>query len=340
MKRIFIHHPLFRLLGPIFSGIVVYLLIILINNNVEQLQEQFLGEELYICIGLSFIILELSRLLLALYTKLLKNISYNTGLLIQVIASLFMCILVVTLVIYFYYTNILGFSPNREELWMFNILFSTVTLTYILLHLSYEYLYKINTEKLKAELILKQIDEEDFIQFREGINSELLFDSFEALIVLIRKQENKFDDLIEHLATTYRYILTRKKQQLVVIEDEIVALDHLIGLFNYLPFRNIILQNKIESSFLFVPGCLLKIVESIMRSTISSNDSPLTISLSETDDYLNIEYHHNDTINRSFNSNDLEDIKQVYRIYALNNILLEENEQTRLLSIPKLQIKS
>lgn len=340
MKPIFIHHPLFRLLGPIFSGIVVYLLILLINNNVEQLQGEFLGEELYICIGLSFIILELSRLLLVLYTKLPKNFSFNTGLLIQIIASLFMCILVVTLAISFYYRNILGFSPNKEELWMFNILFSFVTLTYILLHLSYEYLYKINTKKLKAELILKQIDEDDFIQFREGINSELLFDSFEALIVLIRKQENKFDDLIEHLATTYRYILTRKKQQLVVIEDEIVALDHLIGLFNYLPFRNILVQNNIKSNFLFVPGCLLKIVESIVRSTIISNDIPLIIKLSETDECLNIIYHHNDTIDRPFSMKDLETTTHVYRIYTLNNISLEENEQTRIISIPKLHIKS
>ena len=340
MKPIFIHHPLFRLLGPIFSGIVVYLLILLINNNVEQLQEEFLGEELYICIGLSFIILELSRLLLVLYNKLPKNFSFNTGLLIQVVASLFLCILVVTLVISFYYRNILGFSPNTEELWMFNILFSLVTLTYILLHLSYEYLYKINTKKLKAELILKQIDEDDFIQFREGINSELLFDSFEALIVLIRKQENKFDDLIEHLATTYRYILTRKQQQLVVIEDEIVALDHLIGLFNYLPFRNICVQNSIKSNFLFVPGCLLKIIESIVRSTIISNDIPLIIKLSETDECLNIIYHHNDTIDRPFSMKDLETTKHVYRIYTLNNISLEENEQTRIISIPKLQIKS
>ena len=69
MKKLFVHHPLFRLLSPLFSGFIVYLLILLINNNVEQLQEQFLGEELYVCIGLSFIIQELARLLLVLFKK-------------------------------------------------------------------------------------------------------------------------------------------------------------------------------------------------------------------------------------------------------------------------------
>ena len=70
MKRLFVHNPLFRILSPVFSGAIVYLLILLINNNVEQLQEQFLGNELYLCIGLSFFIHEFSRLLLLLFNKL------------------------------------------------------------------------------------------------------------------------------------------------------------------------------------------------------------------------------------------------------------------------------
>ena len=243
---------------------------------------------------------------------------------IQVVSSLFMSVVVVTFAIHVYYKNILGFSPNSEELWMFNIIFSVVTLIYILLHLSHQYLYKINTKKLNTELILKQIDEDDFIQFKEGINSDLLFDSFEALIVLIRKQENKFDDLIEHLASTYRYILTRKKQQLVDIEEEISALDHLIKLLNYLPFRNVLCENRIKSSFLFVPGCLLKLIESVVRSSINSNDQLLKIILSENDEFIKIEYHHNDSIDRAFSLQDLKAIEQVYRIYTLNRIILEE----------------
>jgi len=43
MRKLFIHHPLFRLLSPLFSGILVYLLLLLINNNIGQLQEAFLS---------------------------------------------------------------------------------------------------------------------------------------------------------------------------------------------------------------------------------------------------------------------------------------------------------
>ena len=109
MKKLFIHKPLFRLLSPVFSGAVIYLLILLVNNNVSQLQEQFLGEELYVCIGLSYIVQEFSRILLILFKKApkLESILLNIGL--QIIVSLFLCIIIVSVSITVYYKQVLGF---------------------------------------------------------------------------------------------------------------------------------------------------------------------------------------------------------------------------------------
>ena len=70
MTKLFIHTPLFRFLSPIFSGVVSYLLILLINNNIEQLQEQFLGQELYVCITLSYIVHEFETILPPLQWKI------------------------------------------------------------------------------------------------------------------------------------------------------------------------------------------------------------------------------------------------------------------------------
>ena len=72
MKKLFIHKPLFRLLSPIFNGFVSYLLILLINNNIAQLQEEFLRQELFVCIALSYVIQEFSRLLLQLFESKIK----------------------------------------------------------------------------------------------------------------------------------------------------------------------------------------------------------------------------------------------------------------------------
>lgn len=339
MKRLFIHHPLFRLLSPLFSGIVVYLLILLINNNVSQLQEQFLGEELYVCIGLSFMIQEFSRVLLVVFNRLFKKTPLWTGLLVQVLTSLVLCIVLVTTTIRLYYKNVLGFSPNSEELWVFNSIFCTVTLIYILLHISHQYLYKINTRKLNQELLYKQMVEDDFIQFREGMNPELLFDSFEALIVLIRKQEeeDKIDNLIDDIAGTYRYILSGKERQLVAVEEELEALNQFVHLMNYLPYRTIVIQTSVHSGFLCVPGSILKLLEHIVRRTINSAEIPITLGFSETKEMLEIQYRHNDTINTALTLKAIEDIRRVYGIYSVHEVTLREDEYTRTISIPKLE---
>lgn len=340
MKRLFIHHPLFRLLSPLFSGSIVYLLILLINNNVAQLQEQFLGEELYVCIGLSFIIQEFSRLLLVLFNRVLRKMSLIAGLAIQVFTSLVLCIILVTAAIWLYYKQVLGFSPNSEELWLFNGIFCTVTLIYILLHISHHYLYKINTKKLNNELLRKQMVEDSFTRFRAGINPELLFDSFEALIALIRRQaeEDKVDDLIDAIAITYRYILSGKERQLVPVKEELQALHKFIHLINYLPYRNIVLQISVTSDFLCVPGSFLKFLEHIIRSTISSAEIPIQVLLSETEKTLEIRYEHNDAINRSFNLKTIEEIRHVYSIYSTHPVSIRENGNTRIIHVPKLEI--
>lgn len=340
MKRLFIHHPLFRLLSPLFSGTVVYLLILLIHNNVAQIQEQFLGEELYVCIGLSLITQEFSRGLLLVFKKVLKKPHLLTTLILQVITSLVLCIILVTSALYLYYKLVLGFSPISEELWLFNSIFCSVTFIYILLHLSHQYLHKVNTKQLDSELLQRQMVEDDFNQFRDGINPDLLFSSFEALIVLIRQQDtDTVDDLMDHLAMTYRYILSQKEQQLVPIEEELKALGELAHLFNYLPYRKVAIESSITDAFLCVPGSFLKLLELIARSTIPSSIPVLDISLTEGDEIVELSYHHNDKIDESLGIKDIEEIHRVYSVYSDRAISITENKNTRTIVIPKLKTK-
>ena len=234
----------------------------------------------------------------------------------------------------------MGFSPISEELWLFNSIFCSVTFIYILLHLSHQYLHKVNTKQLDSELLQRQMVEDDFNQFRDGINPDLLFSSFEALIVLIRKQDtDAVDDLMDHLAMTYRYILSQKEQQLVPIEAELEALGQLAHLFNYLPYRNVAIDSSIKSAFLCVPGSFLKLLELIARSTIPSTSPVLEISLTDEEETVKMRYHHNDKIDGSLGIKDIEEIHRVYSVYSDRAISITENKNTRTIVIPKLKTK-
>lgn len=336
MKKLFVHNPLFRLLSPVFGGVVVYLLILLVNNNVQQVQEQFLGQELYVCIGLSYVIQEFSRLLLLLFKKVPSFKNAFLQLLLQIVVSMLLCVILVTSCITIYYEKVIGFSPNSEELWMFNLIFSIVTLIYVLLFISHQYLYKINTEKLSQELLIKQNIQDDFNDFKAGINPNLLFESFETLLVLIKQNKEKADDFIDYLSTVYRYILSSKKQQLVSVNEEVAYTKELVALFNELPYRDIEINVKIKNDFLVVPRSLLFLVEQIVRSTIISSHIKLAIQLEEDDDFLVVSYIHNDKITEQFAVENLSEIKRVYGIYSDKAIRFNEKNQQRRILFPKL----
>jgi len=99
-----------------------------------------------------------------------------------------------------------------------------------------------------------------------------------------------------------------------------------------------VLEISVTSDFLCVPGSFLKLLEHIIRSTISSAEIPIQVLLSETEKTLAIHYEHNDAINRSFNLKDIEDIRHVYSIYSIHPVNIRENENTRTIRVPKLEI--
>ncbi len=75
MPKLFIHQPVFRLLSPIFIGVMVYLLILLLNNDTSQIHLLFESQEVYVCIVASFLILEVNRFVITIFEKLENQLS-------------------------------------------------------------------------------------------------------------------------------------------------------------------------------------------------------------------------------------------------------------------------
>jgi LytS/YehU family sensor histidine kinase len=283
---------------------------------------------------------ELSRALLLIFKRLPKGSSTFLNLLFQVVISLATCILMVTLVVVIYYKYAVGFSATTEEIVTFDSIFAVITLTYILLFVSHQYLYKINSEKLQHEELIKQNIEDDFRQFKRGINPHLLFESFEALIVLMHQNSEKADEFIDHLSTIYRYILSSKDRQLVSFEEEFSHLSELESLFNKLPYRNLSIESQVSKNALIVPGSLLFLVELIVRNSIISSEIALEVMLLEEQDSILLSYKTHDKINANLQTTDFEEIRRVYSIYSEQSLQIAEQEGTRSISIPKLTLKT
>lgn len=336
MNRLFVHNPIFRLLSPLLSGVIVYGLILMIYNNVGQLIDQFLGEELYICIALSYLIQEFSRLSLILFAKLNVPKQEWLRLLIQISSSIIICILIVSIVMFTYYEQVLGFTPNMSELTVFYTIFSTVSIMYISLYLSHQFLYQVNEKKMAKELALKEDIQLEYQQFTQGINPQLLFESLESLIVNMARDAEEAQQLLNHLSIVYRYVLSDKFQELVPVEQEIRITHELTKLFSHLPYRKIELEIQRKPEGWIVPGTLLFILEQIIRSTIIAPDLALKIYIADHESSIQVSYEAHERLSRTFQQADLAPIVRTYSVYSDQAVSLHSSDQIKIISLPKL----
>lgn len=302
MKKIFIHNPFFRLLVPPVYGILVYLMILLINNDVSQISVIFTGQEVYVTIGLSYLLSEVLRLNVIMNDRFFPNgVSNFNRVLMQTVTGIFLTIIVITIAISAYFRYALDFSITEAQLIIFNSIFVVSGLLYNLLYFSNTYMYKQNVERLENEEILRESLEAELLQFKNEVNPLLLYDALETLITLIHKEADEAEDYIDNLSAVYRYILSHRKIELSSLQEEIKAANHIVHLLNYKYDHQITFHHSMEKEYLevpLVPGTLPNLIETIVRNTIITRYTPLEIKLfiEKEDQYVVLQSKLNDRL--------------------------------------------
>lgn len=338
MKRLFVHHPLFRLLTPLFSGALVYLLILLINNNIEDLRDNFFGQELYVCIGLAYLIQELARFSLLVFRRVKNPKSFFGRLLLQIFVMLLATIFMVSLSMHIYFTKVLLYAPNSTELLIFNSIFCVISMIYVLLYISHQFLNKTNTEKLKKEEWAKLKTEKDFTNFKQDINPTLLFESLEAILVIMKRDPLLAEELTDSFASIYRYLLSNKKTEVVPLEKEIEVLKEFLGIQHFLAYTKLALAPTLVSNSWIVPGTLLVLSEEIMRTTIPSKENEITLELTEDEGVLRIKYKHEERLSKKMKVSTLNRIQNHYKYYSDLSLKVSDENEFKIIEFPKLQI--
>ncbi|MEP6734721.1 MAG: histidine kinase [Chryseolinea sp.] len=320
MKRYFIHNPFFRLLAPPVYGVLTYLIILLINNNVKQVEALFSSEEVYISIVLTYVSFESIRLLILLMTRFLPERYFSIRIPIQFALSILVSVSLVIVGIQLYFINIIGFTISSIQLLIFTTIYTVTAILYNLLYFSNYYLQKENTVKLTAEKQQHDILEMEMMEFRNDINPDLLFESLESLINLMYKDVDKAEEYIDCLANAYRYVLTNRQEELVPVAIELEAVRNMIVLLNEKYFHQLIFESSLdpdELDALLIPGSLPVIVESIVRNTIISRFEPLVMRCFLEDDYITVQSKLNDRlVVRSEGEVALARLQKSYSLYS------------------------
>jgi hypothetical protein len=300
MNKLFIHNPFFRIISGLVLGVLVYLLILLINNTIEDVNKIFSTGELYVSIALSYIALETMRAVIRLLEKRFAKLDADQRIFVQLGSSLAASLGLVSISISAYFRWVIGFSIGSGELNLFLIIFGIMGVLYNILYFSQAYLHRENKSRMEREASLREKLEADFASFKSDINPDLLYDSLENLILTIHYNAEAAEEQIDHLAGIYRYSLVHRHRELVTLGEEIAAARNLVHLLN---FRN---QNALQMSINFestselhlIPGSLLITIDTVVRNTLISPKAQLVMNLSleEDYDYLVLQHSVNDKL--------------------------------------------
>lgn len=300
MRGIFVHNVIFRICAAPIMGLLAYLLILLIHNSVASVNKLFSNQELYVCIGLSYISFETMRLIIRLLDRFGRAWPPQRRIMIQLGSTLAGTLTLVAIAISGYFIMAIGFSIGRYELNTFLTIFGVAGLLYNLLYFSHFYLQQENKTRLDEERKLQEKVEADFTSFRSEINPDLLYESLENLILTIHHNTDLAEEQIDYLAGIYRYSLVNRQKELVSLSEEMRSADNLMQLlgFRHPGQLNLVVDPFDQKDINLIPGSLLVSIDTIIRNTLISRQAPLVIRLylEVEDDYLVLQHTINDKL--------------------------------------------
>ncbi|MGI9542899.1 MAG: histidine kinase [Cyclobacteriaceae bacterium] len=343
MKRIFIDNIFFRIICPPLYGTVIYLLMLMVFDNLSHLEENFLREELLICIALAYLILESLRAVVKWYDKQYPweyRFMFRAGL--QIATHVATSIAIVSFSLFAYFKWYAGYNFFSTELIALNSLFLIIVIIYNLLYFGLVYMHKQHHIQMDREEQARKNFEYRLVSLRQEVNSDFLYDSLESLISLIRTDHQKSEDLILHLSDVYRYKLEHKQDELVTISEELRLVANVIALLNQKHAGNITFNSSIEKSGLsksIIPGSLQNLLEYIIRGTIITKDAPLKVDCYLEDGYLILEHQLNDRLKANDQSARWKEIQDSYTYFTDLPMIEVKAFEIRFIKVPVLELE-
>lgn len=342
MVKNIIHNPVFRVFTPIFYGLTMYILILLIFDSIQQLSENFFSTEVFLSVILTCVIFELLRLY-AIYVEKFcpQNCKNVYRLVIQFFGAVVISLCTTSIIISLYFSKLVGFNSYNTELIVFNTIFVLTGILYNMIYFSFFYLNRMNVAQLDQESLLRKNTETELNTFKNKINPEFLYSSLESLISLSKKSPEEADQFILKVSDVYRNILSAKNNELTLLKEEFKISKALIEIMNYKLNGNLkFCINKFidNNSNYIISGTMVVIIEDIVNRSVISNIQPLEISGKLDGGNLKI-YHpvQNKLIQGISKNIELKHLYRAYKQYDTKKFSIYENNNNRIYSFPVLE---
>lgn len=344
MRGIFIHHPLFRILFPAGYGLLMYVLVLLVFDSIQELEENFFSQEALLCMALTYALFESLRwTLMGINRRFPEFKSVRRRVSIYLTGTLVCSLLVISAGVSVYFRLLLGYSNFTTELITLNSLYLVTTFFYTLVYFGIFYLNHYNQGRLEQETALREKMEYQLRALKSEVNPQLLYASLETLLTLLHSHPDEADAFIDCLSRIYRYSLEYRRNELAPLEQEIKAAENIVALYNY-SHRNLIFMHLQLESPVFdkqlIPGTMQKLVEQAIQRSLITERRPLHLFLQVgPQEKIVLRYAlHARLLPSPDTASLLTDLKKAYSYFTDQPLEYAEDQEQVAIRIPFLKI--
>lgn len=195
----------------------------------------------------------------------------------------------------------------------------------------------INEEKLKRENIQSR-----FETLKNQVNPHFLFNSFNVLTELVYQDQDKAAQFIQQLSAVYRYVLEKREQEVVSVDDELGFLEKYMFLQQIRFQEGLVFEVNVLSRDARIPPMSLQLlVENAIKHNIVSEDDPLRIQVLEEDGYIEVKNNIQEKrLQEASSGVGLANIEERYKYLSEKEVKISKTEKIFSVKIPLLTIKN
>ncbi len=196
-------------------------------------------------------------------------------------------------------------------------------------------------ERLLAEQLQKENFQAKYEVLKNQVDPHFFFNNLSILTTLVYKNQDLAAEYINQLSKIYRYILEKRDEILVPLQDELDFLDSYFFLIkirheNHILF-SVDLDAQTSNKSYLPPNTLQMLFENAIKHNQFSDSEPLKINISENDRFLIIK----NTLKRrklvgETSKLGLENIRNRYALLSGGKVMVDEDTETFTVSLPKL----
>lgn len=217
----------------------------------------------------------------------------------------------------------------------------TVTLIITTIALGRSFLLSWRESAIYSERLKRENIQSRFETLKNQVNPHFLFNSFNVLTELVYQDADKAANFIQQLAEVYRYVLEKREQEIVSLEDEIDFLEKYIYLQKIRFQSGLNVDIEINDKKTRIPPMTLQLlVENAIKHNIISEDQPLKIQIVEKEGYLEVINNIQEKmLHESSSGIGLENIQERYSYLSDREVIINRTAAYFSVKLPLLKIK-